>query len=171
MVFRLKFSVENAYTVSIFMSVSRHQSRTSSRVSRPKRWPVSGASPRVVANRRLPSIMIAMCLGTGFFLMSWSSLMSLKWFIFFEMYRYMSDLYMVVSIFFPEDDFSAYFSSWSSFLLASVRSDGFFGAITCFPPVCFLLIDGLLVYNFYCAVVSERSYKVYIIPGCFACSH
>ncbi len=61
---RFQFSVENPYTVSIGMPQSLAARVTSRSATMPRRWPSIAGNRRERAQRRLPSMMIATCLGS-----------------------------------------------------------------------------------------------------------
>ena len=56
---RVQFSVENEYTVSSRMPSSTESRRRALTASAPARCPSSTGSPRCLAQRPLPSVMIA----------------------------------------------------------------------------------------------------------------
>src|SRR5215203_1289025 len=60
---RLQFSVENEYTVSSSIPSSAASRSRAFSVSAPARWPSMTGSPRWLAQRPLPSVMIATYLG------------------------------------------------------------------------------------------------------------
>src|SRR5690242_407366 len=60
---RFQFSIENVYSVRT-STPSATQPLTASRTdSRPARWPIRRGTPRAFAQRPLPSMMMATCLG------------------------------------------------------------------------------------------------------------
>ncbi len=61
---RSKLSVDSSQRVTTSTSVSLHQPRNSSILSAPARWPWTVLEPAAFAQRRLPSMMTPMCLGT-----------------------------------------------------------------------------------------------------------
>src|SRR5262245_54793174 len=60
---RSQFCDENAYSVSAWMPISRQARVTSRTESAPLRWPSIRGRPRRLAQRPLPSMMMATCRG------------------------------------------------------------------------------------------------------------
>ena len=61
---RAQFSLEKANSVSASMSRCEHSSMHRRTGRRPALWPAARGRPRAVAQRPLPSMMIAMCRGS-----------------------------------------------------------------------------------------------------------